>query len=72
MKIKVRTRLEFTCTLSDGTELVSFSKAALINTIKNKIRGNSNILSHYAHEIERLNREFDLLQKDLQAVEAME
>lgn len=72
MKIEVVPAIEIVCTLSDGTALKSSSKEALIRTIRNKMRGNSNVLSHYAHEIERLNREFELLQQDLASAEALE
>jgi len=72
MKIEVVPVIEIACTLSDGTALRSSSKEALIKTIRNKMRGNSNALSHYTHEIERLDREFDLLKKDLESAEALE
>lgn len=71
MKIEVLPVIELVCTLSDGTNLRSSSKEALIKTISNKMRSNSNLLSHYAHEIQRLNTEFDLLKKDLEAAEGL-
>lgn len=72
MKIEVVPTIEIVCTLSDGTALKSSSKEALVKTISNKLRGNSNLLSHYAREIDRLNLEFDLLKKDLASAEALE
>lgn len=72
MKIEVVPVIELHCMLSDGTKLASSSKEALIRTIENKIRGNCNVMSHYANEIERLNMEFKMLQKDLEAAKALE
>jgi len=72
MKIEVVPAIEIQCTLSDGTALKSSSKEALIKTIVNKMRGNSNVLSHYSHEIIRLNHEFEALKKDLEAAESLE
>lgn len=64
MTLVVRPKLEVEVTLSDGTVIKRESIEQVLQHLRTKMVSNSNVLSHYAHEIQRLNEEFEWVKRD--------